>query len=118
MKRLHTLAWSQWDHRNKTLHDPDMKWQLAMKQALNNQITTEYSRGISDLPPCDRSHFALPLLSILHKHLDYKKAWLANVSSARNRQARRRQEAADALADSRARSAVLQWSATHKLPGR
>ena len=23
LKHLHTLAWSQWDHRNKTLHHPD-----------------------------------------------------------------------------------------------
>ena len=118
LTRLHKLAWSQWEHRNKTLHDPNMKWQTDMKQALDDTITEEYSRGIADLPPCDRSHFALPLLPLLARSLDYKKAWLVNVTTARHRQARRRSEAADALADTRHRSDMWQFCKTGKLPGR
>jgi hypothetical protein len=118
LKRLHQLAWEQWDHRNKVLYDPELRWQKRMKQQLEDAIMAESLRGPMDLPPGDQSHFAIPLADLLHKSWEYKKAWLANVSAARNRQARRRSQAADAIADSRARSALLHFNATGQLPGR
>ena len=118
LKRLHKLAWGQWEHRNQTLYDPDQKWQKKMRQQLDDAIAAEMLRGPLDLPPGDCSHFSTPLLLLLAKPWAYKKAWLANVSAARNRQARRRSQAADAIADSRARSALLHFNATGHLPGR
>jgi hypothetical protein len=118
IKRLQKLARGQWEHRNSVLYDPDKKWQRKMKQLLDEAITNELLRGPMDLPPGDRSHFSIPLLILLQRPWHYKKAWLANVSAARNRQARRRSQSADAIASSRARSSLLQFIATGQLPGR
>ena len=72
LTRLHQLAWHQWDHRNNCLYDPEGKWQKEMQQKLDDEIILEYSRGIEELPPCDQSHFAYPLNTLLSRALDYK----------------------------------------------
>ena len=116
LTRLHVLGWSQWKHRNDTLYDRNMKWQKLALKALDASVAMEFARGPADLPPQDSSHFSLPLIVLLKKHQDYKKQWLVNVTSARNRQARGRSEAEDAVAASKAHSAVLHWCKTGRLP--
>ena len=115
LHHLHTLAWTQWDHRNQVLHHPDLKIQRVARALLHQHIAAEYSWGRDDLPPRDHSHFHFPLILLLDKSLIYKKSWIVNVTSARHRQARRRAEAVDTSATTRERSAVEKWCLTGRL---
>ena len=56
---------------------------------LDAELLLEVATGVADLPLPDRYHFDLPLGALLDKNLPYKKSWLANVHSARQRQIRR-----------------------------
>ena len=116
LKQLHNLAWAQWDHRNDVLHNPQSRRNRALLANLQDEIIHEQMRGPDDLPPRDRSHFSHSIASLLNKSVATKQAWLANVTSARHRQARRRNEAADAHADTESRSRILTWSRTGILP--
>ena len=55
-------------------------------------------------------------MDLLDKSLPYKQAWLHNVQSARDRQAKRRGDELDEIADSQKRSAVLNWIKTGHPP--
>ena len=109
LKRLHKLAWGQWDHRNKVMYDPDEKKQQEATAILNSEILMEYSRGPLDLPQRDCSHFTTDLATILHKPLLTRQAWLVQVTEARHRQARRRGEMIDSTTDSENRNKILAW---------
>jgi hypothetical protein len=116
LKHLHNLAWAQWDHRNDVLHNPQSSRNRALSSKLQVELIQEQMRGPEDLPPRDRSHFSHSIASLLNKSEATKQAWLANVTAARHRQARRRNEATDARANTEARSRVLTWSRTGILP--
>ena len=116
LARLHTLAWTQWDHRNSSQHRPDQRVQKLAAALLDQEMTTAYSRGTADLPLRDRSHFHFPLLDLLAKSTKYKQSWMVNVHAARDRQARRHGEAEDALANSQANSNILHWCRTGRMP--
>ena len=106
---MHELAWGQWDHRNKVMHDPDKKKQKEANDLLKSEITLEFSRGTLDLPPRDHSHFATDLATLLFKPLLTRQAWLVQVTAARHRQARRRGEMFDQMANSDNRTKTLAW---------
>ena len=115
LKELHNRAWNQWDHCNKVNKDESPREKEA-DCLLNDEIITEFIRGNDDLPARDLSYFNLSLLDLLDRARDYRKAWLQNVQSARDRQAKRRGEELDAIAESQSRSAVLQWIKTGHPP--
>ena len=86
------MAWEQWDHRNKILHDTDQPRQQKAKQLLHSEITKEMLISPQRLPRKDRHHFNQAILSLLNKSLDYKKAWISNVHAARQQAAHHQQQ--------------------------
>ena len=116
LKRIHQLAWGQWDHRNDVLHNPTSNRNRSLPHQLETEITDEMIRGVEDLPAKDHPHFGWPLCALLNRSNKFKQAWLTNVNAARNRQARRRSDSADARAETGTRSAVLHWARTGVLP--
>ena len=112
LHKLHKLARDQWLHRNSIKHDVLQPRQLAMRRDLNAAICAEYLKGAEDLPPGDVIRFANPLASILLKQLDYRKAWLANVVAARNRQYKKRLHNDRVTTISKEQSILFQWMKT------
>ena len=108
----HTLAWRQWDHRDKELHDESQPRQRAALEALDEEIEQELLRGPEDMPLRHRGSFNITLLDLLSRKPAFKKNWLEKVHWARDMNAKRKQEAADAMAQSRARSRLRNWFQT------
>ena len=111
LHHLHTLTWSQWEHRNKVLYEPDQKVQQAAVALLKDHIQQEHRRGRADLPPRDHSYFTIPLLAILKSTQKQQKTWLINLTSARKHQSSRT-AINDTLAYSPERDSLLHWCKT------
>ena len=109
LKRMHALAWGQWQQRNNVMYEPDQKKQQEAASLLKSELTKEFSRGPMDLPRRDHNHFATNLATLLSKPILSQQAWLVQVTSARHRQARRRGEAVDIVADDPDRLKILAW---------
>ena len=112
LQQLHTLAWSQWKHRNDILHEVEQPLLKAALKQLNDEITAEHMKGPADLPDCDSKHFNLPLFALLNRSTPFKQSWLLNVQAARQAQQRRLQLAQEALTLTQSRSHVLNWIRT------
>ena len=115
LKRLHELAWKQWDHRNHILHREDQPHQQRAIALLREDIIAEHQRGVEDLPVCNHGPFAISLDELLQKSTPFLKAWISNVHAAREAQARHRNEVSDARGRSRKRSRILHWIETNRL---
>ena len=116
LKRLNAIAWDQWEHRNGLLHHKDHPRQVAAIRLLHREIAEEWSSGPADLPRSDRSHFRLTFSELFSKPLSYKKSWLLNVHSARQRQARRVANDLELKTLSLDRSRLFQWMLTYRPP--
>ena len=114
LKRLHELAHGQWQHRNDTLYHPQKKQQQAARAMMEQEIINEYARGYADLHPRDHGYFHDPLMLLLDKSTDYLQCWIINITSARNRQARRRGEPHDISSMNPNRDKVLKWCKTRR----
>ena len=86
---LHLLAWSQWEHRNSTLHQLDRPRQRKAEELLNSLIVLELTTGPLSLPAPDHHYFHHPLGQLLYQSLPFRQAWYANVTSARLRHQRK-----------------------------
>ena len=82
---------------------------MEANELLKSEMTLEHSRGTMDLPLRNHSHFATDLATLLFKPLTTRQAWLVQVTAARHRQARRRGEVSDQVADSDNRTKILAW---------
>ena len=115
LKLLNNTAWDQWKHRNAILHDPEHPRQRRALQVLHQEIVEEFIAGVADLPPRDCHHFRPTLLDLLQRPLSYKKAWIHNVHSARQRQARRVTQDLELQIASKKRSRLFRWMKTGRL---
>jgi hypothetical protein len=90
LQASHHLAWSQWECRNKYLHEDGTPREKQAHRLLQCQIIQEFLQGLEDLPPADHHHFTISLHSILSRSKEaYKQAWILNVDVARHCQERR-----------------------------
>ena len=112
LKKLHFMAWSLWEHRNKTLHDEQGQHQQHAIHLLNETIRSEYARGMDGLPASCQHFFRKSLLTLLSKRTSTKQDWLLGLHAARDRESRRRNIAVE----SRAKAPVYVWIKTRKLP--
>ncbi len=112
LHHLHQLAWKQWDHRNKHLHQEDGPRELKMDHILHAEITKEYTRGTGALPPRDRTFFQSPLFTILSRNRTAKQRWMLNLHTARQRQARRQGYKEDSYAITPEREQIMDWIET------
>ena len=115
LKAINTLAWSQWDRRNKYIHDDGNLRDKAAVDLLDSQIADEFLRGPDQLPPSDHHHFSPSLLSLILRSTSYKKAWYLNVTAARHRHLRRLALDAEERAASAATSRLTHWIRTGRL---
>jgi hypothetical protein len=84
LQATHHLAWSQWECRNKYLHEDGTPREKQALRLLQRQIIQEFLRGPENLPQADHHHFAFSLHSILSRSKAYKQAWILNVAAARH----------------------------------
>jgi hypothetical protein len=115
LQHVHHLAWNQWDHRNKIKHNiarPETKRALNL---LHSEITREYLKGHDTLLPSDRHHLRHNLAKILTKTIEFKKAWLVNITTARQRMIRIQQHDEERNTQSRETSKLLRWFKTGRL---
>ena len=89
LKGAHHLAWSQWEHRNKILHDDDKPRARRAIQLLHRAIMMELYQGTQDLPVQDHHHFRHCLADLLLNTTVYKQQWYLHVIAARARNDRR-----------------------------
>ena len=115
LQHVHHLAWNQWDHRNKIKHNivrPETKRALNL---LHSEITREYLQGHDTLLPSDRHHLRHNLANILSKTIEFKKAWLVNITTARQRMIRIQQHDEERNTKSRETSTLIRWFKTGRL---
>jgi hypothetical protein len=89
LQLAHDIAWNQWQHRNKILHEDDkprMKRGIAL---LDQEICSLYVAGGHTLPAADQYHFQIPIDDLLNRSVQYKQHWYVNVIAAQKRQFRR-----------------------------
>jgi len=112
LRALHTLAWSQWDHRNHIKHRTKRPRQRTAELQLHEEIIREYTKGPHTLPEGDHHYFNQNLMSLIQKPKRYKAAWYSNLQAARQRQLRIEQHNDELQQLSRTQSGVLQWIRT------
>ena len=106
---LHHLAWHQWEHRNDIKHKIKQTNYKAALQSLHNEIIREYTLGTTTLLEGDHHHLQVNLATLLQKSLPYKKNWLANVATSRQRFLRRQANNDELQTISREHSYLLKW---------
>jgi hypothetical protein len=109
MQQLHHLAWAQWDHRNHIKHRVKQPEYQEANMQLNSAIRKELLQGTRYLLQGDCHNVRMNLLTIMTRSLAYRKAWLINVTHARQRGMRREtgQEAGHEF--SHEISSLFQW---------
>jgi hypothetical protein len=85
----HHLAWSQWEHRNKILHDDDKPCARRAIQLLHRAIMMKLHQGTQDLPVQDHHHFHYCLADLLLNTTVYKQQWYLHIIAARAHNDRR-----------------------------
>jgi hypothetical protein len=115
LKTTHTLAWSQWDHRNKIVHGVGNMRDKTALALLRSNIIYEFLLGPANLPPADHNHFTHCLHSLLTRTANYQKHWYLNVTAARRRHLRRQGMADEDRAAALANSKIIQWIRTGRL---
>ena len=79
---------------------------------MNAEVERERLRGMENLPPCDRGHFTVSFPTLLGRSVQCKKNWLEAVHFARNRQAQREGQEADAMDQTHSRQDIRNWIET------
>ena len=82
---------------------------------MDAQIVKELTQGLPDLLPGDRHHLQHNLMCLLNKSVAFKKAWIVNVSSAKQRRLRIIQHNNKLIARSRAASTLIKWMQTKQI---
>jgi hypothetical protein len=86
-RKLWTVAWDQWEHRNSILHERDStKQHKPITQDTHRLISRQFAMGVQGLPSNNHFLFQETMEELLTAPLYVRKQWLA---SARERQKRR-----------------------------
>jgi hypothetical protein len=89
IKKLWTVTWDQWEHRNATLHDQDNLVRQEEAKILDLRIEQTYQEYQMVLPPTDDHFFASPLSDLLKRSPRVKTAWLQQITAAKGRAVRK-----------------------------
>jgi hypothetical protein len=90
IRKLWTVAWDQWQHRNGILHDRDSTQQhKLLSHDTDRLISRQFAMGVQGLPSNNHFLFQEPMEELLKAPLYVRKQWLALAQSARERQKRR-----------------------------
>jgi hypothetical protein len=108
------LGRALWEHRNEVKHRTKRPRHNAEEERTNEEIILEYHQGTRDLPIGEHHFFRCTLATLLQKPFPYRKSWLANLTTARQRQARKRSHDNDLVLLSRKRSKLLQYFQTNR----
>jgi hypothetical protein len=108
------LGRALWEHRNEVKHRTKRPRHNAEEERTNEEIILEYHKGTRDLPIGEHHFFRCTLATLLQKPFPYRKSWLANLTTARQRQARKRSHDNDLVLLSRKRSKLLQYFQTNR----
>lgn len=114
LKKLHYLAWHQWEHRNSVKHKTGKARQKQAEALLNQRIASLLMQGCQRLPSGDRYHFKHNIVSLLNRPLNYKKSWFLNVTTAIQRMERRRAKDDSLDTKSRNDSLLYRWLKTRQ----
>jgi hypothetical protein len=79
IRKLWTVAWDQWEHRNSIsiLHDHDStKLHKIITQDTDRLISRQFVMGVPGLPSNNHYLFQEPLEEILEAQLHVRKQWL------------------------------------------
>ena len=83
IRKLFDVAWDQWEHRNRILHDSNNKFDQAAVIQAELRIRQEFISGYGLLSPSDKGLFRPGLKRILARPLSLKLNWLQHVQTAR-----------------------------------
>ena len=82
IQKLFNVAWDQWEHRNKYLHDNKNKLDQEEVKQTDAKIRQAFCIGSRLLAPADRGLFKTGRKKILAHLLDSKLDWLRHVQVA------------------------------------
>ena len=108
--QLHYMAWKQWNHRNKINCIVTKPQEALAHQLMDEEITLLLSTQMHELRPGDRHRLNRNLMDLLNKPFKYKKNWLANITSARQRYFRIKHNNAELIVRSKRASRLYQWA--------
>jgi hypothetical protein len=90
IRKLWTVAWDQWEHRNSFLHERNStKQHTLLTQDTDRLISRQFTMRVEGLPSNNHFLFQEPMKKLLKAPLYVRKQWLASAQSARERQKRR-----------------------------
>jgi hypothetical protein len=107
--QLHHMGWKQWDHRNKINTQVTKPEEAEAVDLLQHEITKQLTTRMHQLSLRDYRRHNRNLIQLLHKPLSYRKSWLVNVTSSRQRFLRIQQQDNDLVVQSKASSRLFQW---------
>jgi len=107
--KLHHLHHNQWKHRNHIKHNVVRPQEQEDLNTLHQAITREICKGTQALLPGDRHHFRHGIAAILGRSIHFKKSWLSNVTTARQRYYRIRNHNNKLKYKALERSWLYQW---------
>jgi hypothetical protein len=89
IKKLWAVAWNQWEHRNRVLHEKENLISIQGLETLSFDITSTYQEFRPLLPAPDQHFFSQPLHWLLNRSKRVKEAWLKQITLAKERAVRR-----------------------------
>jgi hypothetical protein len=88
IRKLWTVAWDQWEHRNSILHERDStKQHTLITQETDRLITWQFAMGMQGASSNNHYLFQEAIEELLKAQLYVREQWLASTQSARERQA-------------------------------
>jgi hypothetical protein len=84
-KRLFHIVWEMWSHRNRILHDAGDKIHEDTLSSIDDDIRSEWERGLDDLPLRYAHLFSGSLAKNLQLIPNDKKRWLTSIWAARDK---------------------------------
>ena len=93
LQKLFNVSWDMWEHRNGIKHNTLTPSRIRALKALETSIRAEYHKGNTALLIRDKQLLSKPLQTVLDYPSIEQEQWLASISLARIRWARRRETA-------------------------
>jgi hypothetical protein len=82
IKKLWTVAWDLWEHRNRILHQKDSATSRIEKDTLDQKLRQAYYNSGDKLQQHDKYLTSLSLTPLLAKDITYKRTWLSQINLA------------------------------------
>ena len=106
---LHHMGWNQWEHRNKINTTVTKPEEAEAEALLQQEIITQITSRMHELSTQDHRRHNRNLIHLLNKPQSYRKSWMVNTNSSRQRFLRIQQQDNDLIVQSKAASRLYQW---------